>query len=55
VVGAGAKLAQTVACDAVIGAGAVVGPFAYLDRGSRVEAHAVTGAFAMIGFDDERG
>jgi bifunctional UDP-N-acetylglucosamine pyrophosphorylase/glucosamine-1-phosphate N-acetyltransferase len=55
VVGAGAKVAQTVARNAVIGAGAVDGPFACLDRGSRVEAHVVTGAFAMIGFDDERG
>ena len=54
VVGAGARVAQTVARNASIGEGAVVGPFAFLDKGSRVEPHLTTGAFFMIGFDDER-
>ncbi|MGP8163756.1 MAG: bifunctional N-acetylglucosamine-1-phosphate uridyltransferase/glucosamine-1-phosphate acetyltransferase [Acidimicrobiales bacterium] len=54
-VGPGARVAQTVARNASVGEGAVVGPFAFLERGSRVEAHVVTGAFAMIGFDDEHG
>jgi len=54
VVGRGARLTQTVARNATIGEGAVVGPFAFLDGGSRVEAHSTTGAFFMTEFDDQR-
>ncbi|HEX9995028.1 MAG TPA: NTP transferase domain-containing protein [Acidimicrobiales bacterium] len=45
VVGAGAKLQKTVASDAEIGAGAVVGPFAALDPGSHVAPGVRTGPF----------
>jgi bifunctional UDP-N-acetylglucosamine pyrophosphorylase/glucosamine-1-phosphate N-acetyltransferase len=54
VVGPGAKIAQTVAHNASIGAGAIVGPFAVLGKGSRVEAHATTGPFFVVEFDDKR-
>lgn len=45
VVGAGARLQQTVATDADIGAGAVVGPFAALDPGAHVAPGVRTGPF----------
>jgi bifunctional UDP-N-acetylglucosamine pyrophosphorylase/glucosamine-1-phosphate N-acetyltransferase len=43
VVGAGATVANTVGRDAEIGAGAVVGPFAYLPAGSQVAPGTVSG------------
>ena len=52
VVGPGARISQTVARNATIGDGAVVGPFVFLDKGSRVEAHSAAGAFRTIEFDD---
>jgi bifunctional UDP-N-acetylglucosamine pyrophosphorylase/glucosamine-1-phosphate N-acetyltransferase len=45
VVGAGARVEQTVGRDAEVGAGAVVGPFAVLEPGAEVAAGFVTGAF----------
>ncbi len=52
-VGAGARVAQTVARKATIGEGAVVGPFAFLGEGSRVEPRSTTGPFVTIEFGDE--
>jgi bifunctional UDP-N-acetylglucosamine pyrophosphorylase/glucosamine-1-phosphate N-acetyltransferase len=43
VVGAGARVEQTVAQQAVIGENAVVGPFVALERGARVDAAARIG------------
>ncbi len=54
VVGPAAKIVQTVARNATVGAGAVVGPFVFLDEGSQVAAHTTTGPYFMIEFDDER-
>ena len=45
VVGSGARLDNTVARDAEVGAEATVGPFAHLAPGSHVPAGGVTGAF----------
>jgi bifunctional UDP-N-acetylglucosamine pyrophosphorylase/glucosamine-1-phosphate N-acetyltransferase len=45
IVGAGAVVQHTVATDAEIGEGAIVGPFAHLEPGAAVEANARTGAF----------
>jgi bifunctional UDP-N-acetylglucosamine pyrophosphorylase/glucosamine-1-phosphate N-acetyltransferase len=53
VVGAGARVEQTVAHDAVIGAGSVVGPFAVLEPGSAVAPGSATGAFYTSEARDE--
>ncbi len=53
-VGPGARVTQTVAHNATIGEGAVVGPFAFLAKGSRVEPRSATGPFARIEFDEDR-
>src|SRR5579871_6201056 len=45
VVGAGARVEHTVASQATIGEGAVVGPYAVLEPGSRLAARARTGPF----------
>lgn len=44
-VGAGATVRQTVADDAEIGTGAIVGPYAHLPAGSSVPEETVTGSF----------
>jgi bifunctional UDP-N-acetylglucosamine pyrophosphorylase/glucosamine-1-phosphate N-acetyltransferase len=44
-VGDGARVEQTVARGATVGAGAVVGPYAHLAEGDAVADGAVTGAF----------
>ena len=49
VVEAGARLEQVVARQCAIGEGAVVGPFASLGPGSRIEARASTGPFFASG------
>ena len=52
VVGAKGTVRQTVATDAEIGDGAIVGPFAHLGPGSSVVAGAVTGAFYTAPIDN---
>jgi bifunctional UDP-N-acetylglucosamine pyrophosphorylase/glucosamine-1-phosphate N-acetyltransferase len=47
-VGEGASVVRTQADDAVIGAGATVGPFSYLRPGARVGAGAKVGAFVEV-------
>jgi bifunctional UDP-N-acetylglucosamine pyrophosphorylase/glucosamine-1-phosphate N-acetyltransferase len=53
VVGAGARIEQTVARDALVGNGSVVGPFAVLEPGSELAPGTVTGAFYTSGARDE--
>ena len=52
VVGAGAVVQYTVASDAEIGEGAIVGPFAHLEPGAAVESGRDTGAFYTDGAED---
>lgn len=44
-VGSGARVEKTMGCDAEVGEGAHVGPFAVLDPGSQVASATVTGPF----------
>ena len=55
VVGAGCVVEHTVGRDADVGDGAVVGPFAALEPGSRVPDGARTGAFYTAGPADSAG
>jgi bifunctional UDP-N-acetylglucosamine pyrophosphorylase/glucosamine-1-phosphate N-acetyltransferase len=48
-VGPGARVSQTVATDAEVGAGAVVGPFAALSPGATIDDGARTGPFYTAG------
>jgi bifunctional UDP-N-acetylglucosamine pyrophosphorylase / glucosamine-1-phosphate N-acetyltransferase len=52
VVGAGARVEQTVGRDAEVGAGAEVGPFAVLEAGSHITDGARTGAFYTAQSED---
>lgn len=52
VVGADSVVRQTVGCDAEIGEGANVGPYAYLGPGSTVVSGAVTGPFYTAPVDN---
>ena len=54
-VGAGSRIAHTVARDAEIGPDAVVGPFAVLEPGDHIAAGVRTGPFYTPGRDDEGG
>jgi bifunctional UDP-N-acetylglucosamine pyrophosphorylase/glucosamine-1-phosphate N-acetyltransferase len=54
-VGAGARVEKSVARDAQIGAGAVVGPFAVLEPGDEVNPGLRTGPFYTPVRDDEAG
>jgi bifunctional UDP-N-acetylglucosamine pyrophosphorylase/glucosamine-1-phosphate N-acetyltransferase len=55
VVGAGARVEMSVARDAEIGAGAVVGPFAALEPGDQVNPGTRTGPFYTPARDDDAG
>jgi bifunctional UDP-N-acetylglucosamine pyrophosphorylase/glucosamine-1-phosphate N-acetyltransferase len=48
VVGEGARIANTVACEAEVGDGCTVGPFAYLRPGTRLGTRAKAGTFVEI-------
>ena len=55
-VGAGARVDNTVADGAEVGAGASVGPYAYLRPGTRLGAKAKAGTYVeMKNADDRRG
>jgi bifunctional UDP-N-acetylglucosamine pyrophosphorylase/glucosamine-1-phosphate N-acetyltransferase len=51
VIGAGSRVEHTVGRDAEVGAGATVGPYAYLAPGSSVAGGVTTGAFYTASTD----